>query len=349
MLIALGRYEWGGFKTVVDSLAKYMSMLGVEVSIAALKLGDIGLKNEISWKIKILSPKQFINEAKLYDVVHIHTTYPYTKAAIKAGLRNIVFTYHGYCPWHIVPGLRNKLVHLALKHMYRRLLPELPVITAISSFVKRQLKYIFGINEAEIVYNGVDLELFRPIDVTERNGYPILFNAMAYEKLKGLDLALRYFKVIKDFYPEAKLMLRAISSKSVRIIKNYCNKFKMKLERDIKLLPYMPQKKLAYYYSLADIYFLTSRWESFCLPMVEAFACGTPVLALYNDDARVEHIAMSRAGEFFSDEKSLISGVDRILRSIHSYSVKALEYARKLDWRRIVKRYLKVYEKVSQY
>lgn len=344
VLLALGHYEWGGFKTVVNSLAKYLSRLGIETHIATLQLGDIGTKDEKFQSLKVISPKEFIREAIKYDVVHIHTSYPYTKETTKARLKNIVFTYHGYCPWYLVPGLKNKVIHLALKYAYQKLLPKLPNITTISMFAKRQLEQIFNTKNVKVVYNGVDLEIFKPVKVRDKDGYPILFNSMAYEKRKGLDLALKYFKIIKDFYPEAKLMLRGISDEVIKSIKNYCGKLGLSFKEDVLLLPYIPQKELVYYYNSADIYFLTSRWESFGLPIIESFACGVPVLALDNDDGRREHIVNSCGGELFRDEKSLIDALDRILRNAHQYSTKAIEYAKKLSWDNITKQYFRVYE-----
>jgi len=346
VLLALGHYEWGGFKTVVVSLAKYMSRLGIDVHIAVLKVGDVGSKDEIYHKLKVLTPKEFIREAMKFDIVHIHTTYPYTREAIKAGLKNIVFTYHGYCPWHLTPGFKNKVIHLALKYAYRRLLPKIRKITAISNFVKRQLEEIYGISNVKVIYNGVDLEIFKPIKIQGKSGYPILFNAMAHEKLKGLDIALKYFRNIKDFYPEAKLILGGTSIDAIKLIKRYCSKFRSSFGRDVLTLSYVPQSKLAYYYSLSDVYFLTSRWESFGLPIVESFTCGTPVIAFKVDDARIEHIVNSKAGELFNDNESLIQALDKILRNYHEYSARAINYARKLSWENIVKQYLEVYNEV---
>ncbi|MGC9113399.1 hypothetical protein [Acidilobus sp.] len=43
-----------------------------------------------------LSPEEFARESKHYDVLHIHTSYPYTKAVVEGGAENVIFTWHGY-------------------------------------------------------------------------------------------------------------------------------------------------------------------------------------------------------------------------------------------------------------
>jgi hypothetical protein len=62
-----------------------------------------------------LMPKEFVKEARRYDVIHIHTSYPYTKAAVEHGIKNLVFTWHGHTPTIYVPGIKNKAINLTLK------------------------------------------------------------------------------------------------------------------------------------------------------------------------------------------------------------------------------------------
>lgn len=338
VLMGLGYYEVGGFNTVVNALVKHLQAYGVEVSVGARV---IKVKPPKWLNLARLTPHEFVREASKYDVVHIHLSYPYLKALLKAKYGPLVVTHHGYTPWYMTPGFKNKVVHLYLRFAYKLLLPKVPYIVAVSNYVKRQLRKLYGI-DARIIYNGIDLEIFKPIEVEEGSGYPVIFNATAWNKLKGVDLLLKHFSLLKEQYTEAKLIARGLPLSS-HWVRRFLEKAHLRIGRDVEVLPYLPYEKLPYYYSLADFYLLTSRWESFGLPIIEAFACGTPVVAYYNDDARIEHIKNSEAGIVYRDKESLFRAVEDILKHREVYSKRAVDYATKLDWRNIALEYLKVY------
>jgi len=328
----LGYYEPGGFKTVVDSLSKYLRVYNVDVTAAARVIRVEPPKHVNLIKLK---PEELPQESRYYDVIHIHTSYPYTKIAVGQGLRNIVFTWHGYALTIYVPGIKNKLINIALRYAYRRLLPKILFITVVSNYANSQLRELFGIS-GEVIPNGVDLDLFKPCHKVkqERDSehYPTILNVTAYNNFKGRDILIKSFKVIKRKYNKALLIARGINYRSNDIIDSN----------------YMSYDELAQVYCKADFYLLTSRWESFGLPIIEAFATGTPVIAYDRDDARREHINNSGAGLLFRDARTLIQAVDEVLSNWESYSIKGVEYARKFDWRTIAKEYVDIYRKVIE-
>jgi glycosyltransferase involved in cell wall biosynthesis len=131
VLITLGYYEVGGFMTVVNNLSKYLTALGVEVTVAArvVRIEPPKYVNLVK-----LRPEDLPAEGKHYDVIHIHTSYPYTRVAVEHNIRNLVFTWHGYAPTIYVPGIRNKVINLGLRYAYRRLLPKIRFITSVSNY-----------------------------------------------------------------------------------------------------------------------------------------------------------------------------------------------------------------------
>jgi len=326
----LGYYEGGGFTTVVNNLSKYLTTLGVEVTVAArvVRIEPPKYVNLIK-----LRPEDLPVEGKYYDVIHIHTSYPYTKVAIEHNIRNLVFTWHGYTSTIYVPGIKNKVINLGLKYMYKRLLPKIHYITSISNYANRQLIKLFGVS-GKVIPNGVDLDLFKPCPRESRkmatDRYPIILNLTAYNNLKGRDVLIKSFKVIKRKYDKAILIAVGIDSG---------------LNDVINLNP-IPHSEVPKLYCNADFYLLTSKHESFGLPIIESFATGTPVIAYDRDDARREHILNSGGGVLFNNDESLLKAVDAVLSNWDTYSLKGIEYAKKFDWRDIARRYLNIYEEV---
>jgi len=326
----LGYYEGGGFTTVVNNLSKYLAALGVEVTVAArvVRIDPPKYVNLVK-----LRPEDLPAEGKHHDVIHIHTSYPYTRVAISSKIRNLVFTWHGYTPTIYVPGIKNKIINLGLKYAYKRLLTKIHYITSISNYANIQLNKIFGIS-GKVIPNGVDLDLFKPCPRESRkrasNKYPIILNLTAYNNLKGRDILIKSFKVIKRKYSKATLIAVGVGSGL----------------NDVINLNSVTHNEVPKLYCNADFYLLTSKHESFGLPIIEAFATGTPVIAYDRDDARREHILSSGGGLLFNNNESLLNGVDSVLSNWDTYSLKSIEYARKFDWRDIVRRYLNIYEEV---
>ena len=332
VLMLLGYYEPGGFKTVVDSLSKYLNTYGVNVVIAARVIRVEPPKYVNLIKLK---PEELLQESRYYDVIHIHSSYPYAEVAVKHNIRNVVFTWHGYVPTIYVPGIKNKIVNIALRFAYRKILPKIRFITAVSNYANEQLRKLFGIS-GRVVPNGVDLELFKPRCKEERGKdlehYPVILNLTAYNNLKGRDLLIKSFKAIKRKYSKAILMAIGINHSSESIIN----------------IDYVPYDEVPQLYYKADFYLLTSKHESFCLPIIEAFATGTPVIAYDRDDVRREHIASSGAGLLFTDTKTLIQAVDEVLCNWKGYSTKGVEYAKKFDWKTVAREYINIYKEVIE-
>jgi glycosyltransferase involved in cell wall biosynthesis len=330
VLMALGYYELGGFKTVIDHLSKYLGAYGVAVTVVARIVRAEPPKHVNLIKLR---PEDLPCRGKYYDVIHIHTSYPYAKVAVEQGIRNTIFTWHGYAPIIYVPSIKGKIVNLGLKYAYKKVLPRIRFITTVSNYANRQLNELFGIS-GKVVPNGVDLELFKPHPQETRkrdfNYYPVILNLTAYNNLKGRDLLIKSFKAIKRKYSKAVLMACGINYNSDGILN----------------LDYVPYHEVPKLYHNADFYLLTSRHESFGLPIIEAFATGTPVIAYDRDDARREHILKSRAGLLFRNAESLLRAVDEVLSNWREYSLRGVEYARQFDWRVIAKEYIALYKEV---
>ena len=341
IFLSVWYYEPGGFSTVLNMLSKYLKRHGMDVTVAArvIRMQAPNYVNLIR-----LTPEELISKGKDYDIIHIHTSYPYTRAAIKHGLVDrVVFTWHGYAPLKYVPGISNKVIGLYIKHIgYKSLIPKIRYITTISEYAQQQLRELYGV-DAVIIPNGVELHLFSKCesrDLEERyGGYePIIFNATAYNKLKGGDILIKYFKIIKKRFPKALLMAVGIQ----RYVKELSDDYR----RSIVNLSIMPFEELVKYYCISHFYLFTSRIESFGLPIIESFAAGKPVIALDKPDARREHILNSGAGVLFRNEDELLRAVDYVLKNYDYLSRRAVEYARKFDWDVVAKQYIEVYRGV---
>jgi len=92
---------------------------------------------------------------------------------------------------------------------------------------------------------------------------------------KRIDVLLRVFAAVREIYPEAHLVRvgGAFTNNQVRLINE------LGLRDGIVVAPFLTRRVLAAIYRKSTLLLLTSDSEGFGLPVVEAMACGCPVVA----------------------------------------------------------------------
>lgn len=134
---------------------------------------------------------------------------------------------------------------------------------------------------SRVIPNGVDLSVYRPGDrhpVRERLGLPadariLLFAADWLERNVFKDFATVRDAVsrIADTRREERLLFLAVGDRGGT---------EKAGTAEIRILPYQPDPEvMADYYRSADLYLHAAKAETFPLTLLEALACGTPVIA----------------------------------------------------------------------
>ena len=104
----------------------------------------------------------------------------------------------------------------------------------------------------------------------------------------------------------------------------------------------VPQEQLPSIFQAADVYITTSLGEGFGLPVLEAMACGTPVVSS-NAGALPEVIGDAGILLHPSDTKGYLAAIHRIRRDRESYAQKGIERARLFSWENTARKTFQVY------
>ena len=175
---------------------------------------------------------------------------------------------------------------------------------------------------------------------------PYLLHIGTIEPRKNLKLLLSAFEKIKSqANRDLQLVLVGKSGwKSKSFIKALNNS---PFSKDIKWLGYVNRTELPVLYSSATAFVYPSHFEGFGLPVLEAMACGAPVI-VSNVSSLPEIVG--KAGIFFqpNNVEELIRQILNLLNNKQlrgSLSALSLEQAAKFSWEKTARETLAVFEK----
>lgn len=291
-----------GFKTVVGKEGSMRIIKAARLGKFASTPLSLSLFN---WAIK-LKP----------DLIHVHFPYPLGELAVllKSDKGKIVITYHS----DIVKQKRIlKLYQPFLKKILKK---AKTIIVSNANYIQTSDFLPEFKDKIQIIPFGIDLSCFayrdeRKIEEIKRK-YPgplVLFlGKLRY--YKGLNYLIDSAKEV-----EGKILiagdgvLRAELEKNVR---------KNKLEDKVFFVGEVPDEELSSYYHAADLFVLPSshRSEAFGISILEAMACGLPVIStelgtgtsyvnLHNKTGLVippgDSVALSKSINYLLQSKSL--------------------------------------------
>jgi phosphatidyl-myo-inositol alpha-mannosyltransferase len=213
--------------------------------------------------------------AGAYDIVHVHSPLVFTlpPLAILASPGPCVATFHSH--------FDKTPIYTAIKGLLQRhFLDKLSGQIAVSRSCVRAMAPYFRINP-QIIPNGIDVDRFTP-DAPRLAQYDdgrlnLLFLSR-FEPRNGLDLMLRSFGIIRREVPGARLIVVGDGPRRPEYERLAARDFGPDVQIVGPVLDDRPS-----YYATADLYCAPISKASFGMTLLEAMACGRPIVATVND------------------------------------------------------------------
>jgi len=162
--------------------------------------------------------------------------------------------------------------------MQKKVAPCIKRIITPSKSSKKGIVDEFNCNKANItvINNGLDTNEFSPVNEVKRNEYRLITTASADVPLKGLDFSLKALKKLKKDFPNIHLIVIGLIKKgghTEKLIR------KLGLENDVTFKSNLTKNEIKDCYSKSSIAIVSSLYEGFGYPVIEAMSCEIPLIA----------------------------------------------------------------------
>jgi len=279
-----------------------------------------------------------------FDIIHAHFTYPDGTVATKLGQQfgvPVIITEHA--PWR--PWMED---YPSVLEKARRAFNACTFYVAVSASVRQDTSYfVTNSSKIRVIPCGVDGSIFTLRNAALTPKKQILF-AGAIRHTKGFDVLLRAMRLLIDRGRREKLVVVGDS-----FYKQYQLEYArvrqlavdLGLQEEVEFIGGKTQPQLAGYMQESAVLVLPSRKESLGMVLVEALACGTPVVATRCGGPG--DIVTDQVGALVppEDPEALAGAIERVIDRRDQYQPAALRaYAlEKFSWQRIGEQYLDLY------
>jgi glycosyltransferase involved in cell wall biosynthesis len=239
-----------------------------------------------------------------------------------------------------------------LRWQYREYLTRAARVIAISERTKRDIVRIYGLDPSviDVVHLAIDRERFRPeCDARQRDylrekaglASPYLLYVGLRNDYKNFDGLLR---ALADSPLRERLTLavagRPWQEEELALVR------RVGLEGRVRLIVNPSDEVLRALYSFAAAFVYPSRHEGFGIPLLEAMACGCPVLA---SDTEVFHEVAGDAVIYFSPDdpadigRTFEAALDEPTREV--FRERGFARIERYSWERCAEQTFEVYQK----
>lgn len=220
-------------------------------------------------------------------------------------------------------------------------------IIAISESTKNDLikTYKCPSDKIVVVYNGYNDKLFKPIKNPKRLiKEPYLLFVGRIEERKNIKGLIKAFSILKQRNDNLKLVLVGKPGLGYSQIQQFKTKQPADVRRSIIELGYVKEEDLVHIYAGAKLFILPSFYEGFGIPILEAMACGCPVIC--SNTSSLPEVG-SKAVLYFnpSESEEMVLVTNKVLKNndLRKYLIQSgYNNIKRFSWKKCAKETLKV-------
>ncbi len=309
------------------SIPLHCSRDGVEVFHPRYLVGPGYTLRSVEWATYYLAVRRQADQLRRefpFDLIHGHFSYPDGCAAVRLGRRfNVPVIITEHVPWGAWMDNSAMVLRQAI-----RAVRECTLLVAVSASVRDSiLRVVSAPERMRVIPNAVDGTIFALPTKEQRLVDNQIIFVGAIRPVKGVDVLLRATRLLVESGREVSLLLVGES-----FFKNYEREYdlirrmthELDLEARVQFVGKRRPPELVRCIQESAVLVLPSRAESFGMVLVEALACGTPVVATRCGGP--EDIVNEKVGILVppEDPQALAAGIAQVLDRRSNYVPEAL-------------------------
>lgn len=295
-----------------------------------------------------------------YDLIHYQKFNPYfISFPLNKKIKSVI-TIHDLIPL-IYPkqypaGIKGKIIF----QIQKLLIGQMDAIITISETSKKDICRFLGVSpeKVKVIYLAADKNFKRlekgkwESEIKEKYSLPDKFVLYVGDVNYNKNIS-----TLAEAANNAKIPLVIVGKRATEL--NFDRKHvenrpfarfleKFGKEKDIKRLGFVNDEDLIKIYNLATIYCQPSFYEGFGLPILEAMACGTPVIAAKNNC----HVEIGADAVLLADPKSSQNMAEKITFLLRDENErqelieKGFNRVKKFNWEKTAKETVGVYKQI---
>jgi glycosyltransferase involved in cell wall biosynthesis len=207
-----------------------------------------------------------------------------------------------------------------------------------------------------VIPHGVS-PVFRPLDEDKKDEIrkalnlpeKFIFSVGSTEPRKNLMILIKGLKQLKYEQSVPHKLVVAVSNKIPRRSRLHQTIQSLGIADDVQFVQVDSQESMCHYYNTAEIFVFPSRSEGFGFPVLEAMACGVPVLC--SNIPPLTEITGDVSVRFeFDDYVTLGKKLYNLIideDERRELSRQGLERAKRFNWTKAAEQYLQIYTSVA--
>lgn len=317
------------------------------IPITRRSVHETGLRGIIEFLLRGSVKAWHLTRTNNYDLIHYFFSVPTGLLSFFVG-RSIPYIVSlrggdvpGYC------SCEFQIVQRLLKPLNQLIWRRATAAVALSNDLGETSGRLERKIEFDVIYNGVDINIFRPLKVERREGEkPVQLLCVArLTEWKGIQYLLKAVDQLRHENIHLTIIGTGYYEQTLRRLSS-----KLDLEDIVTFEGSQPYRGLADIYNKGDIFVLPSYGDSFGQVYTEAMACGLPIVAARFGG--VQEFVENGVNGFLVTARSADALADSLQRLINDSSLRRCMGQRNVDkvraefsWESKAAQYLRVYER----
>ena len=242
----------------------------------------------------------------------------------------VISTYHGVAESRFYSGETARQLDLFRDLSYKHLRKSDHIIV-VSDFLLEETNKL-GLH-ARRLHNGVDAKRCNPGRRVDglRADKPLITFIGRYTEYKGAMNVVRAFKIVQEAIPEAQLLMHGFMESGGYIdeIKGFLEDHSLK--DNVYMFGPLDGAEMPYRMNASNLFINGSLYETFCMPLLEAQACGVACVAFA--EGGIPEVVLDKKTGLLAKGESIEEYAQHIITLLRdpdlrrSYAKNALEHA----------------------